>query len=224
MKNIISASLVALSILVSSIGSISLANETVGDVRRQVREGTINPDNTCLDEYIDEANRQIWHTGLTPPLGAAGTFGLGFGGAMAGGYVAQLVGTVGWEALGFMGVGAFAGLCVGTAALATLETVAITKLVQTNFLIKVIAESKGNSQNTRKNLTKFLMKYDRKYPADRIFTKIDKVTEILATADSELKLCDGSLVKKKGGLFRKKNRTLAKKNEIFDYIKKNIND
>ncbi|HAZ11169.1 MAG: hypothetical protein A2X86_08640 [Bdellovibrionales bacterium GWA2_49_15] len=223
MKNIFPTLLVSLSILVASLGSVSLASETVHNVRRQLNEGTINPDNTCVDEYIDEANKQIWKTGLTPPIGAAGTFALGFGGAMGGGLVAQLVGTVGWEALGFMGVGGFIGLCAGTATLATLETVAITKLVQTNFLIKVIAESRGGPQTIGKNFSKFLAKYDRKYPQDKIFSKADQAAAILNAADTELKLCDGSLVQKKGGLFRNKHRKLAKKNEIFDYLRARIN-
>ncbi len=222
MNQVLTTTLVAFSILITSLGSISLASETVRDVRREMKEGTINPENTCLDEYIEESNKQIWKTGLTPPIGGAGTFALGFGGAMAGGFLAQLVGTVGWEALGFMGVGAFVGLCAGTSVLATLEAVAITKLVQNNFLIKVIAEAKGDPQIPRKNFTKFLVKYDHKYPADKIFTKTERVAEILNTADFESTLCDGSLVGKKGGLFKKKNRTLARKNEIFKYIKTKI--
>ncbi len=206
-----------LAILIFSFASIALASESVHDVRREVREGKIDVNTTCVDEYIHEANKQIWKTGLTPPIGVAGTGVLGFGATIGTGYVAQALGIVSWDALAVMGMGGFVGLCVGTATLATLETMAITKLVQTNFLIKVIAEAKGDPKNARKSFTKFLNKYDHKYPQDHVFGKIQQATELLNTADSELKLCDGSLVKSK-------HRKLATKKEIFAYLHSGLNN
>ena len=119
-----------------------------------MKEGTINPENTCLDEYIEESNKQIWKTGLTPQS-VGRTFTLGFGGATAGGYLAQLVGTVGWECPGIHGSWCLVGLCAGTSVLATLEAVAITKLVQTTF-DKSYCRSQGDLKSRAKILQNFL--------------------------------------------------------------------
>jgi len=211
MKNII----LSLIILTISLPSFSSAKETVHSIRTEIQNGSLNTNDTCLDEYLDETKTQWWKTGLTPPVGAAGTVATGFVGMLAGAGLAKLLGITSWAALGYLGLGSFVGFSVGVATAATLETIAITKLVKYNFLIKTIAEAK---QNGGKSFFKFLKKYDRKYPQDDVFKKVVRVTELLNLADAETKLCDGSLVSKKRGFFRNKNRKIANKNEIFSYL------
>ena len=199
-------------------------NNKIQDAREMIQNGTLHTGETCLDEYL-AAQKQ-----LKRMLGV-GTLGTGAAtsasGAVAAGTIAgagALSAGAGAAAAGaVLGSAAIAGATVG-AVVAVPMVVAyggysIAKLVQTNYIIKVLRDSyKGRGSS----LNKFTKKYLRRNKEARGYMTREEMREIVLDLDRNGALCDGSM-KRKRRIHKlripRSRQKLALKKDIYKFIK-----
>ena len=149
--------------------------------------GTINPDSTCLDEYLKRRKQLMIKLAAAPATIVGGTLASFYGGALAGSLISvaggydQLTSVIGGAFLGTVG-GA-----VGTTA-ASVQTV-IT-LNNTNLILQTIASEKMERKSNRdeKLYAKYLKKSQKDLSQDEFLSKLMEL-------DASGAICDGSLVK-----------------------------
>lgn len=149
--------------------------------------GTINPDSTCLDEYLKRRKQLMIKLAAAPVTIVGGTLASFYGGALAGSLISvaggydQLTSVIGGAFLGTVG-GA-----VGTTA-ASVQTV-IT-LNNTNLILQTIASEKMERKSNRdeKLYAKYLKKSQKDLSQDEFLSKLMEL-------DASGAICDGSLVK-----------------------------
>ena len=152
---------------------------------------TVNPDTTCIDEYLHRRKQLITKLALSPALAA--------GGAVAGFYVGGYAGvglahvtnvTESWAALGYVVGGAFMGGAASIIAVGVDTTVGGVTLANNLLITKAVAEQYLNREGhyTEKLYKKYLKHSKVDLARDEFIAK-------LMTLDADGKLCDGSLVK-----------------------------
>lgn len=160
---------------------------------RDVKEfiSTMNPDATCLDEYLQRRKQLVGKLILSPVIIAAGT-SVGF---MAGAYgtlgIIHLVGNPGsWSSLGYIVFGGLAtGAAVGGTTLAD-SGFSIFDFRDIDLISKALAEQYLGQSGTKSE--KLYANYSKKnpnaIPSEEFFQRLMEL-------DQNGKLCDGSMVK-----------------------------
>ena len=206
-------------------GQIDFDKKIVKQVKKILEKNKLNKETTCLDNYV-ERNEEILKKMGVPTLKGAG--GGGFAGLYAGwiyGYIAA-GGAAEGALAGFIGVvtggaGLAVGVAAGTVAGLSYEGYLLYRLLKINHLIRVVVSANGKNYKS-KYLARFMKKYSRKYPKDKI--NVRKLSSLISSIDANGKLCDGSLVRKRGIMKKypkdksKLKNKLARKSEIFAYI------
>ncbi len=160
----------------------------VKDIKEYVY--TINPDSTCLDEYLKRRTQLIVKLSAAPVIIAASATVGGYVGLVAGIGIAVGRGLTDEAFIrmffggGFLGVGVGAGVPLIDAALTTIN------LINTNLIIQALASEKMSIESDRVDrlYIKYLMK------TKKGLSREDFITELMKM-DEEGVLCDGSLVK-----------------------------
>ncbi len=151
---------------------------------------TINPDSTCLDEYLKRRKQLIVKLSVSPLMIAAGGVSSFYGGALVGLGVAVATNASGWAPLTYAASGAVLGLGAGATGSSTNTVLAAVNLRNTNLIIQTIASQKMNIETDKvaglyKN---YLKKSDKDLSREQFLSR-------LLELDSAGTLCDGSLVK-----------------------------
>jgi hypothetical protein len=160
----------------------------VKDIKEYVQ--TINPDSTCLDEYLKRRTQLIVKLSASPVIIAAGGVGSFYAGGVAGLGISVLAQADGWSALGYVVGGAVLGTAAGVAAGGTDTALTAINLRNTNFVIQALASIKMNLPSDK--VERLYSKYLKKSSMDLSF---EDFQDELVRMDEEGVLCDGSLVK-----------------------------
>jgi hypothetical protein len=151
---------------------------------------TINPETTCLDEYLKRRKQLIIKLSAAPVTVAVGTAASFYGGALAGAGAAYVIQPDGWGALTYVVGGAFLGVAAGAVS-TTADTVATAvQLRNVNLIIQTLASHHMDreSDKVEKLYSKYLKKSERDLDQQEFVKR-------LVELDVSGKLCDGSLVK-----------------------------
>ncbi len=189
--------LVALLMSCSLLASDGVERIKVKDIKKYVQ--TINPDSTCLDEYLKRRTQLIVQLSASPVIIAAGV-----GGGLAGGFGAFLVSTylldvplsvpddwvLSWAISTHAEIGLLIGSVAGAAATVANATITAINLRNTNLIIQALASEKMNLESDRVFIlyARYLMKSKKGLSLEDFKTELMKM-------DEEGVLCDGSLVK-----------------------------
>jgi hypothetical protein len=160
----------------------------VKDIKEYVQ--TINPDSTCLDEYLKRRTQLIVKLSASPVIIAAGGVGSFYAGGVAGLGISVLAQADGWSALGYVVGGAVLGTAAGVAAGGTDAALTAVNLRNTNLVIQALASRKMNLPSNK--VERLYGKYLKKSSKDLAF---EDFQDELVRMDEEGALCDGSLVK-----------------------------
>jgi stage V sporulation protein SpoVS len=206
MTNIKKIFLLVLIFSVSNAYSIGRINK-IKEARDMIQSGSINSDDTCLDEYLYAQNQLKYMLGLGPlgaglVNGAAGAVTLG---AIAG--------------ISAIGAGAAAGAAIAVPIAVGYGAYSLTKLLQTNYIIKVLSDTHNGKG---KSLNKFSKKFLRRHKEARGYMTREHMKETILELDRSGALCDGSLKKVRRIKFKAKiprrRHQLALKRDIYRYI------
>lgn len=181
-------------ILIASLASLtSLADSPAPKIKiKEIKQyvKTINPDSTCMDEYIIRRKQLIIKLSLAPVRVAAGTVASAYTGAMMAAGVANSTGVDGWAGLGYVVGGGMLGGAIGATATAVDATVTGITLKNNVLITKAVYEQQTNREGLYTD--RLYKKYLKKSKVD--LPKEDFLQKLIA-ADAEGKLCDGTMVK-----------------------------
>jgi hypothetical protein len=179
---------------------------------------TVNPDSTCMDEYLKRRNQLIVKLTLAPASIVVGTVASTYTGALAAGLLAKPFSVTGWDALGWIILGGLGGGLAGGAYTATDTIMAGVTLYRHTLVVKTVAEYQINRGEYYSN--KLYEEYsiqsskDQKLPLPK-----DLFVKELVELDAAGTLCDGSLVKQpRIKLGPKLKFKVAKSKNIFQEI------
>lgn len=152
---------------------------------------TINPETTCMDEYLHRRKQLIVKLAVSPVLIVGGGVASTYVGGVAGGAIASAAaGPNSWAVLGYAAGGAILG-AAGGAGVAIADTTA-TALVLNNMttIVKTLAEQHMNREENRTPV--LYKKYIKRSKSE--ISQEEFVAKLMA-ADANGSLCDGSMVK-----------------------------
>lgn len=161
---------------------------TINEIKAHLK--TINPETTCMDEYVARRKQLIIKLGVTPVAAVAGTFASTYAGGAAGVAVGVATGAEGWDGLGYAIGGAMVGMATGVVAVGVDATVTAVTLNNIDLILRTLAEQHMNIEGTKTD--KLYAKYVKKSKVD--LSKEEFMTKLLA-ADADGTLCDGTMVK-----------------------------
>lgn len=155
---------------------------------------TVNPDSTCMDEYLTRRNQLIAKLALSPLTIAAGSVVSTYMGALTGAGI-NLVGSItSWDALGVVILGGFAGAVAGVTLTTTDSVMAGVTLYKHTLVVKSVAEYELNRGEYYSN--KLYEGYSIQSNKDHVLPLPKELfVKELVELDSAGTLCDGSLVK-----------------------------
>jgi hypothetical protein len=158
----------------------------IKDVKHIVQ--SLNPDSTCMDEYLKRRKQLIIGLTLTPVTAIAGSVTSAYAGAVTGAVVAGTVGNV--DALAAFVGGGTIGFFAGAGAVG-VGTVASALTLANNILItKTLAEEyKGESDHYANKLHHKYLKHSK------VDLSKDDFMKKLMAYDSAGLLCNGKMVK-----------------------------
>lgn len=151
---------------------------------------TINPDTTCMDEYVRRRKQLIIKLAASPAVAVAGTMASTYVGGAAAGGIAVASGVEGWTGLGYVIGGGLIGGASGAVAV-TADTVATgITLNNINLILKTVAEQRLEKEGpfTQKLYQKYLKKSKKDISQEDFIAR-------LIEADANGALCDGTMVK-----------------------------
>lgn len=182
-------------IMILSLSSLTLhANDPesskipVKDIKAYVK--TINPDTTCLDEYLKRRNQLIIKLSASPVLIVAGTATSLYGGAFAGIGAAQVLQPNGMADLAYVVGGALLGAAGGAVATTIDTSMTAVELRNLNLILQALASQHLNRESPK--VSKLYSRYLKKSEVD---LGQDEFLKRLLELDTSGKLCDGSLIK-----------------------------
>jgi hypothetical protein len=161
---------------------------TIKEIKAHLQ--TINPESTCMDEYIARRKQLMIKLGLTPVVAVAGTMGSTYVGGMTGVAIGGASGAEGWSGLGYAIGGAMVGMATGVVAVGVDTTVTAVTLNNIDLILRTLAEYHLNVEGTKSE--KLYSKYLKKSQTD--LSKEEFLAKLIA-ADEDGTLCDGSWVK-----------------------------
>jgi hypothetical protein len=151
---------------------------------------TINPDTTCMDEYLHRRKQLIVKLAVSPVLFVGSTVASTYVGGVTAAAIAGAAGAEGWGTLGYAIGGAAVGLASSGAVVAADTTATALVLANMTTIVKTLAEQHMNREEVR---TPVLYKKYVKRSKSTI-TQDEFVAKLMA-ADASGSLCDGSMVK-----------------------------
>lgn len=151
---------------------------------------TINPDTTCMDEYLGRRKQLIIKLGLSPVVAVGGTAASTYVGGAAGVALGVANGAEGWSGLGYAIGGAMAGMAAGVVAVGVDTTVTAVTLNNIDLILRTLAETHLNREGVKTD--KLYAKYLKHSKVD---ISRDGFMEKLLKADADGTLCDGTMVK-----------------------------
>lgn len=202
-------------------------NNKIQDARRMMQEGALNADDTCLDEYLfaQQQYKRMLAFGAVRRGAVISGSGAVSAGAIAGGAALSYgAGAAGAAAVAgsVLGAGATVGAVVAAPIVVATATFSTTKLLQTNYMIKVLRDSyKGRGSS----LNKFTKKFLRRNKEARGYMTREEMRQIVLDLDQSGALCDGSM-KKQRRIHKVRvprlRQKLAMKKHIYKYIKNTL--
>lgn len=154
---------------------------------------TINPDTTCMDEYLKRRNQLIVKLTLSPVTMVAGTVASAYVGLFSGAIIGKSFYN-GWDALGAVILGGMAGTLAGGVYTATDTVKTGITLHRHTLVVKTLAENQLNHDDHNSN--KLYELYSRQSHKDqKLPLPKDLFIKELVDLDASGTLCDGSLVK-----------------------------
>lgn len=176
----------------------------------------IDPETTCLDEYLTRESQLrkflIWAPPSTVVAAPAGF--------MIGGYSAVALsgaaGVTGWAGLGYAVLGAGIG---GLGVLGTfvgLETAKAIEFYNNRYMINLITAIRVDNLE-HKSVLNFLNKFRSKYPRSPLSD--EDIFQSILELDSDARLCDGVV---RGSSSSKLKKKLARKRHLLKYINSNF--
>jgi hypothetical protein len=151
---------------------------------------TINPDSTCLDEFLKRRNQLIIKLSASPAVLVAGTAGSLYGGALAGAAAVKIIQPGPWLDLGYVVGGAFLGAAGGAVSISADTVVTAVRLRNLNLVIQGVASELMNRETEKVQILH--EKYSKRSERD---LDQQEFLKRLMDLDASGKLCDGSLVK-----------------------------
>ena len=151
---------------------------------------TINPETTCMDEYLGRRKQLIIKLGFTPVVAVAGTVASTYIGGVAGVGLGMANNAEGWSGLGYAIGGAMAGAAAGVVAVGVDTTVTAVTLNNIDLILKTLAEQHLDREGMKSD--KLYAKYVKKSAVD---LSKEEFMQKLMKADADGSLCDGSMVK-----------------------------
>lgn len=181
--------------MILALSSFTLYADEVETKKIPVKEikafvETINPETTCLDEYLKRRKQLIVKLAASPVIVAAGAAVSFYGGAAAGAGIAYVVKPDGWGALTYVVGGAVLGAAGGAVATAADSAVTAVQLRNTNLVIQALA-----SQQMQRESDKVEMLYAKYVKRSEKDLSKEEFLNKLMQLDAKGSLCDGSLVK-----------------------------
>jgi hypothetical protein len=164
----------------------------ISDVKELL--GSMNPDATCMDEYLKRRRQLIVKLSLSPITIVGGTAAATFGGAFSGSMLALLLvspsGGAYVEPLKYLLLGGFYGFAAGSAGTITDTNMAAFQLADIDTLLKTLAEQYRNEsgKKSQKAYERFAKKQEDPLSKEEFLSKLMEM-------DASGKLCDGSMVK-----------------------------
>jgi hypothetical protein len=151
---------------------------------------TINPETTCLDEYLKRRKQLILKLSASPVIMVAGTAASFYGGGLAGAGVAYVVKPDGWGALTYVVGGALLGVAAGAVSTTADTAITAVQLRNTNLVIQALAsqQMQRESDKVEKLYAKYVKRSEKDLSKEEFLSKLMQL-------DAKGSLCDGSLVK-----------------------------
>lgn len=186
---------------------------------------TLDPQNTCMDQYLKRRRQVIIQLSLTPLILPASFASGAFGGMLAGSvtytvlyrWFGLLTSTNGgWDQLGYIiGGGVIGAAGVSVYALAN-GGMGVAELIDHNRLLKSLMEL---HQNEIGPVTEYLFQRFLKQNPETTLS-LNAFAETLMQLDQEGRLCDGSVKRKRARLFPNslKNK-LTRSKDLFHFLK-----
>jgi hypothetical protein len=164
---------------------------TVKEIKNYL--STVNPDSTCMDEYLHRRKQLITKLALTPAMLTLGTIGSVYVGGMTGVLIANARwGTTndGWGTLGYAIGGVVIGGATYIVATGVSTTLTAIEVYDIDLVMKALGELHLNKVGEKSD--KLYAKYS-KYKNSPMSK--EEFFEKLKEADTSGALCDGSMVK-----------------------------
>lgn len=161
---------------------------TIKEIKAHLK--TINPETTCMDEYLQRRKQLIIKLAATPAIAVAGTVASTYVGAAAAAGISAASNIDGWGALGYTIGGAMIGGASAIVAVGVDTTITAVTLNNIDLILRTLAEQHLDRAGVKTD--KLHAKYLKKSKVD--LAKDDFLVRLM-TADESGTLCDGSLVK-----------------------------
>ncbi len=161
---------------------------TIKEIKAHLQ--TVNPDSTCMDEYVARRKQLMIQLGVTPVAAVAGTVASTYVGGAAGVAIGGAAGAEGWSGLGYAIGGAMVGAASGVIAVGVNATVTIVTLNNIDLILRTLGEHHLNVDGSK--TVKLYSKYLKKSKTD--LSKEEFLSKLLE-ADADGTLCDGTMVK-----------------------------
>lgn len=176
-------------LLISSTSLLANTQKvTIKEIKAHLK--TVNPDSTCMDEYVGRRKQLMIKLGLTPVVAVAGTVASTYVGGAAGVAIGGASGAEGWDGLGYAIGGAMVGMAAGVVAVGVDTTITAVTLNNIDLILRTLGEHHLNVEGTK--TAKLYSKYVKKSKVD--LSKEEFLAKLLA-ADADGTLCDGTMVK-----------------------------
>lgn len=178
-------------ILLFSVTNVSANVESkikIKEIKAHLK--TVNPDTTCMDEYLQRRKQLIVKLSLSPVVAVAGTMASTYVGGTAAAAIAGARGVDGWSGLGYVIGGAALGAVSGAAVAGVDATVTSVTLANNVLITKAVAEQHLDRDGFYTN--KLYKKYLKKSAVD--LSREEFVAKLME-ADANSELCDGTMVK-----------------------------
>lgn len=172
--------------------NLEIPKTKISDVKELL--STMNPDATCMDEYLKRRKQLIVKLSLSPVTIVAGTFASAYTGALAGGLLANALSNpeagVYVDGLVYVVYGLLGGFTAGAVGTVTDTNITAFQLADIDTIVKALAEQYRNQSGAKsdKLYARFIKKEENPVSKDVFLTKLIEM-------DASGALCDGSLVK-----------------------------
>ncbi len=185
MKKLLTIMLIVVS---SNVLADAIPKVTIKEIKAHLK--TINPETTCMDEYLQRRKQLIIKLAATPVIAVAGTVASTYVGAAAGTALAVARGVDGWTEFGYALGGAGIGAMSNFAAVGVDATITGITLNNINLILRTLAEQHLDRDGIKSHKlhTKYLKKSKVDLSKDEFIAKLMK-------ADADGTLCDGTYVK-----------------------------
>lgn len=182
--------LLALFVILSASSAMaqSLPSVKIKEIRAHLK--TVNPDTTCMDEYLKRRSQLIGKLALSPVLIVGGTVASTYVGGVTATAITSAAGSDGWAQLGYAIGGAGLGLVAGAGVTIADTTSAALILNNSTTIVKALAEQYTNQEGEKSEelYRKYVKRAKSEISKEEFFNK-------LLAADANGSLCNGSMVK-----------------------------